>query len=67
LINASSGKAAGFVNPKLYANAQACRDITQGNNGDFAAASGWDACTGLGSPNGKALSGASKSGSKRAR
>jgi kumamolisin len=29
-----------------------CRDITQGNNGSFAAAKGWDACTGLGSPNG---------------
>jgi kumamolisin len=28
------------------------RDITQGHNGDFAASSGWDACTGLGSPNG---------------
>jgi kumamolisin len=55
LINASSGKAAGFVNPKLYANTQACRDVTQGNNGDFAAAKGWDACTGLGSPDGAAL------------
>jgi kumamolisin len=28
-------------------------DITQGNNGDFAATTGWDACTGLGSPNGQ--------------
>jgi kumamolisin len=55
LINASGGKAAGFVNPKLYANPQACRDVTQGNNGDFAAAKGWDACTGLGSPDGAAL------------
>jgi kumamolisin len=25
-------------------------DITQGNNGAFSAGSGWDACTGLGSP-----------------
>jgi kumamolisin len=31
------------------------RDVTQGSNGDFAAAVGWDACTGLGSPNGFAL------------
>jgi kumamolisin len=31
------------------------RDITSGNNGDFVAAPGWDACTGLGSPNGAAL------------
>jgi kumamolisin len=29
------------------------RDITNGNNGTFAAATGWDACTGLGSPNGQ--------------
>ena len=55
-INAANGKQAGFVNPVLYANAQALRDITTGNNGDFAAATGWDACTGLGSP-GKALAG----------
>jgi kumamolisin len=54
-INASTGKAAGLVNPQLYSGAQACRDITQGNNGDFAAKTGWDACTGLGSPNGPVL------------
>jgi kumamolisin len=34
------------------------RDITQGNNGGFAAQAGWDACTGLGSPNGELLAGA---------
>ena len=56
-INASSGKPAGFVNPLLYANATALRDVTSGNNGDFAAAVGWDACSGLGSPSGKALAG----------
>jgi kumamolisin len=33
------------------------RDVTQGNNGDFDAVAGWDACTGLGSPNGSALTG----------
>ncbi len=54
-INAVSGKPAGFVNPVLYANAAALRDVTSGNNGDFAAAAGWDACTGLGSPNGQSL------------
>jgi kumamolisin len=32
------------------------RDVTQGDNGDFDAVAGWDACTGLGSPNGKSLS-----------
>jgi kumamolisin len=39
------------------ANPKALRDITGGGNGDFDAAPGWDACTGLGSPNGKTLSG----------
>jgi kumamolisin len=53
--NQLSGKPAGFLNPQLYQNPKALRDITSGNNGDFAAASGWDACTGLGSPNGAAL------------
>jgi kumamolisin len=54
-VNALTGKPAGYLNPQLYKNPQALRDITSGNNGDFAAASGWDACTGLGSPNGTAL------------
>jgi kumamolisin len=56
-INQTSGKNAGFVNPQLYANPQALRDITQGNNGDFDATIGWDACTGLGSPSGTPLGG----------
>ncbi len=51
-INAANGRAAGLLNPALYANASALRDITQGNNGGFAASPGWDACTGLGSPEG---------------
>jgi kumamolisin len=54
-INQASGKNAGLVNPQLYANPQALRDITSGNNGDFEATIGWDACTGLGSPNGTLL------------
>jgi kumamolisin len=57
-INTAQGKAAGFVNPKLYAAATAFRDITQGNNGSFAATSGWDACTGLGSPDGRKIAAA---------
>ena len=50
----------GFLNPFLYANADAFNDVTQGTNahprgpGDlpfvFAAAKGWDAATGLGTP-----------------
>jgi kumamolisin len=54
-LNQLSGAPAGLINPKLYQAPTALRDITSGNNGDFAAAAGWDACTGLGSPNGAAL------------
>ena len=52
-INAAKARRAGFINPHLYVNASALHDVTQGNNGSFAAATGWDACTGLGSPNGQ--------------
>jgi kumamolisin len=52
-INSAKARRAGFINPHLYVNAPAFHDITQGNNGDFGAATGWDACTGLGSPNGQ--------------
>jgi kumamolisin len=48
----------GFLTPRLYdltAAARAFRDITAGNNGAYEANAGWDPCTGLGSPNGKAL------------
>ncbi|KAL8986875.1 MAG: hypothetical protein Q9177_003869 [Variospora cf. flavescens] len=46
----------GFVNPTLYANPDALNDITQGTNpgcgtSGFAAVSGWDPVTGLGTPN----------------
>jgi kumamolisin len=56
-LNQTTGKPAGYLNPQLYKNPRAFRDITQGNNGDFAAAAGWDACTGLGTPNGAELAG----------
>ncbi len=60
LINQQRGKSAGFVNAALYAAPSAFRDITQGNNdsgglGYYTAGAGWDACTGLGSPNGAAI------------
>jgi kumamolisin len=45
----------GFVNPKLYQFPDAFNDITSGNNGSYAAGPGWDAATGLGSPNGETL------------
>jgi kumamolisin len=56
-INQGLNKSAGFINPLIYAapaNAT-FRDITQGNNGDYKAGVGWDACTGLGTPNGQNL------------
>jgi len=61
-LNADLGRPVGFVNPQLYAHASACRDIVSGNNGAYKAGPGWDACTGLGSPNGTALLAALKSG-----
>ena len=51
VINAGNKTSAGFISPALYAAKAGFRDITQGNNGAFSAAPGWDACTGLGSPN----------------
>jgi len=54
-INSLKGVQAGFFLPKLYLSSSACRDITVGNNGLYAASTGWDACTGLGTPNGAKL------------
>jgi kumamolisin len=58
IANANSGRRAGFINPALYKASQALRDITVGDNGAFKAAAGWDACTGLGSPDGAAVAAA---------
>jgi len=56
LLNQHLGKHLGFVNPVLYGKGtSAFRDIVSGNNGHYSAARGWDACTGLGSPNGTEL------------
>ncbi len=57
LINQSLGSNVGYVNPLFYSAsvAPAFRDITTGSNGSYSAGPGWDACTGLGSPNGAAL------------
>jgi kumamolisin len=57
-INQSTGKPIGYLNPQIYAQAVEAagfHDITQGNNGAFSAGLGWDACTGLGSPDGAKL------------
>jgi kumamolisin len=51
-INAARGNPVGYINPTLYATPSGFHDIVDGNNGDFDAGPGWDACTGLGSPDG---------------
>jgi kumamolisin len=62
LLNEQRGTPIGFLNPILYqSGAGAFHDVTDGDNnlGDapaYTAGPGWDACTGLGSPDGAALS-----------
>jgi kumamolisin len=59
LINQKLGKPVGFVNPLLYSQGLSgggFNDIVSGTNGKYAAGPGWDPCTGLGSPDGTALS-----------
>lgn len=46
----ASGKT-GFLQPQIYPNPSVCFDVTSGNNGAYSASSGWDKCTGIGSPN----------------
>lgn len=59
LLNETSGVRLGFFNAQLYAQARtALNDVTVGNNGAYQAGPGWDACTGLGSPNGTQLAAA---------
>jgi kumamolisin len=57
----ASGTRFGLLQPLLYAgitpgvDVAGFRDIVEGTNGAYKAGPGWDACTGLGSPNGTAL------------
>jgi len=62
LLNQQLGQpVVGFLNPVLYQNfdffaqVNALQDVTSGNNGGYSAQQGWDACTGLGSPDGANL------------
>ena len=58
LINQQTGRAMGYINPLIYGQAveaSGFHDVTEGDNGAFAAAKGWDPCTGLGSPDGLGL------------
>jgi kumamolisin len=60
LLNQAKKKNVGFLNSVLYAKASTgiATDVTKGNNGisgsvkGYSAGPGWDACTGLGTPNG---------------
>jgi kumamolisin len=57
----ATGRPFGLIQTLLYAGVSAgqaaagFRDITSGSNGAYHAGPGWDACTGLGSPDGAAL------------
>jgi len=57
----ATGKRFGLIQTALYAgvtpgvDVAGFRDITSGNNGAYAAGPGWDACSGLGSPDGTVL------------
>ena len=57
----ATGKRVGLLQPMLYAGVApgvaqpGFNDIVKGDNGAYKADPGWDACTGLGSPNGAAL------------
>jgi kumamolisin len=64
LLNQKLGKPVGYLNPLLYttlAKAGAFHDVTKGNNdmtglvGGYKAGAGWDAASGLGSPDGSAM------------
>jgi kumamolisin len=51
LAVARAGGPVGMVNSAIYGlGTDGFRDITSGTNGAYAAGSGWDPCTGLGSP-----------------
>ena len=58
----SGGKPLGFLNPLIYAHPEGFQDVTKGKNpggpswAGFTAIAGWDAATGLGTPNYEALS-----------
>ncbi len=64
-INQGLAAKVGFFNPLLHGTIGpngVLNDITEGNNGDFQAGPGWDACTGWGSPDGQKLLEAPKGG-----
>ena len=68
LCNEQLGKNLGWFHPALYgtvAHHKALRDIVTGTNGAYKATVGWDCCTGLGTPNGKAILASFESADKK--
>ena len=57
LLNEALGNPVGYLQPFLYSApaTPALHDIVSGSNGAYTAGPRWDACTGLGSPDGSAL------------
>jgi kumamolisin len=58
LCNEQLGRNLGWFHPTLYGTLSQNRtmnDITSGTNGSYNAGIGWDCCTGLGTPKGKAI------------
>lgn len=55
LLTQSTNRRFGLIQPLLYSRTSGFRDVTTGNNGTDQAATGWDPCTGLGTPDGTAL------------
>jgi kumamolisin len=60
-LNQAKQKNVGFLNTFLYAHSGTLHDVTLGDNGiagtisGYKAGPGWDACTGLGTPDGTAI------------
>lgn len=60
-LNQARNKNIGFINPLLYKNPSMLTDVTRGTNAidqgppGYQAGAGWDACTGLGTPDGTAM------------
>lgn len=56
-LNQGLGRRLGFLVPQLYKHqgSDAFRPVLRGGNGGYGAGRGWNACTGLGTPRGRAL------------
>ena len=67
LCNEQLGRNLGWFHPTLYgtvAQSKVLHDIVTGTNGAYNAITGWDCCTGLGTPDGQALLHVLKQGKK---